>query len=109
MVNRAKPPFDNPELRRAMALALDRQAFIDILAEGKGAVGGAVLPPPDGVWGMTARHAGGHCPAMAPMSRRTGRRPARSCGRLGYGPDNRLAVKLSTRNVPGYRDPAVDR
>ena len=27
--------------------------------------------------------------------------------KLGYGPDNRLAVKLSTRNVPGYRDAAV--
>jgi peptide/nickel transport system substrate-binding protein len=27
--------------------------------------------------------------------------------KLGYGPDNRLAVKLSTRNVAGYRDAAV--
>jgi peptide/nickel transport system substrate-binding protein len=27
--------------------------------------------------------------------------------KLGYGPDKRLAVKLSTRNVPGYRDAAV--
>ena len=26
---------------------------------------------------------------------------------LGYGPDNRLAVKVTTRNIPGYRDPAV--
>src|SRR5260370_20256588 len=27
--------------------------------------------------------------------------------KLGYGPDNRLQVKLSTRNIPAYRDPAV--
>ena len=27
--------------------------------------------------------------------------------KLGYGPDNRLAVKVSTRNIPLYRDPAV--
>jgi peptide/nickel transport system substrate-binding protein len=27
--------------------------------------------------------------------------------KLGYGPDNRLAVKLITRNIPAYRDPAV--
>ena len=27
--------------------------------------------------------------------------------RLGYGPDNRLAVTVTTRNIPGYRDPAV--
>ena len=26
---------------------------------------------------------------------------------LGYGPDNRLALKVSTRNVPPFRDPAV--
>src|SRR6202047_1081778 len=36
IINREKPPFDNAELRRAMSLALDRQAFIDILTEGKG-------------------------------------------------------------------------
>src|SRR5229473_860661 len=38
IVNRAVPPFDNFELRRAMTLSLDRQAFIDILTEGQGAV-----------------------------------------------------------------------
>jgi peptide/nickel transport system substrate-binding protein len=26
---------------------------------------------------------------------------------LGYGPDKRLAIKISTRNIPPYRDPAV--
>src|SRR6267143_1280897 len=27
--------------------------------------------------------------------------------KLGYGPDKRLALKVSTRNIPPYRDPAV--
>jgi peptide/nickel transport system substrate-binding protein len=27
--------------------------------------------------------------------------------KLGYGPDNRLKIKVSTRDVPPYRDPAV--
>ena len=27
--------------------------------------------------------------------------------KLGYGPDKRLAIKVSTRNIPPYRDPAV--
>ena len=27
--------------------------------------------------------------------------------KLGYGPENRLALKVSTRNIPPYRDPAV--
>src|SRR5271166_6974592 len=52
IVNRAAPPFDNPDLRRAMALSLDRQAFIDILSDGQGEVGGAMMPPPAGLWGM---------------------------------------------------------
>ena len=36
IINPAKPPFDNPELRRAVSLTLDRKAFIDILVEGQG-------------------------------------------------------------------------
>jgi peptide/nickel transport system substrate-binding protein len=52
IVNRDAPPFNNPEIRRAMALALDRKSFIDILAEGQGDAGGAMRPPPQGVWGM---------------------------------------------------------
>ena len=35
-----------------MALSLDRKAFIDILDEGQGDIGGAMLPPPAGVWGL---------------------------------------------------------
>ena len=106
LINPAAPPFDNPELRRALALSLDRQAFIDILAEGQGAKGGAMLPPPDGIWGMTPeilQKLPGYGPDIA-KNREEGRALMR---KLGYGPDNRLAVKLSTRNVPGYRDAAV--
>ena len=46
------PPFDNPQIRKAMALAIDRKAFIDILTEGKAAIGGAMLPAPEGLWAM---------------------------------------------------------
>jgi peptide/nickel transport system substrate-binding protein len=52
IINRDAPPFDNPELRRAMALSLDRKAFIDIINEGHGDVGGAMQPLPEGLWGM---------------------------------------------------------
>src|SRR5216684_2421480 len=44
IVNRDKPPFDNPDLRRAMSLSLDRRAFIDILTLGRGDVGAAMQP-----------------------------------------------------------------
>ena len=54
IINPAKPPFDNPELRRALSLTLDRNAFIDILVEGQGLIGGVMQPPPDGIWGLPA-------------------------------------------------------
>jgi peptide/nickel transport system substrate-binding protein len=106
MINRAAPPFDNPDLRRAMALSLDRKAFIDILREGQGDIGGTMLPPPEGVWGMppdmlnTLR---GYDPDV-PKNRAEAREIMQ---RLGYGPDRRLAVTVATRNLPPYRDPAV--
>jgi peptide/nickel transport system substrate-binding protein len=106
IVNRDKPPFDNPDIRRALALALDRKSFIDILLEGEGEIGGAMLPPPAGVWGMppdVLKTVVGYDPDVE-----KNRAEARSImEKLGYGPDKKLEIKVSTRNVPSYRDPAV--
>src|SRR5260370_38295615 len=52
IINRTTPPFDDPTIRRAIALSLDRQAFIDTLTQGKGGVGAALLSPPKGEWRM---------------------------------------------------------
>jgi ABC-type transport system substrate-binding protein len=51
-LNRDAPPFDNADMRRAIALGLDRKAFIDIISEGQGDIGGVMQPLPEGVWGM---------------------------------------------------------
>jgi peptide/nickel transport system substrate-binding protein len=106
LVNREAPPFDNPDLRRALALALDRKSFIDILAEGRGDIGGAMLPPPAGVWGMPPDILApipGYGPDVA-----QNRAEARAImARLGYGPEKRLAIKVAARNIPTYRDPAI--
>src|SRR5580704_16196082 len=55
IVNRTRPPFDNPELRRAVTLSLDRKAFIDIIGDGQGDIGATMQPPPEGVWGMPGK------------------------------------------------------
>jgi peptide/nickel transport system substrate-binding protein len=52
IINPDAPPFDSADMRRAMALSLDRKAFIDIISEGQGDIGGAMQSLPEGVWGM---------------------------------------------------------
>jgi len=97
------PPFDNPMLRQAMQLSLDRKSFIDILGEGQYDIGAVLQPPPEGIWGMPREmleQLTGYGPD-AGKNREEARAMMRS---LGYGPDNRLKVKVSIRNIAWYRD-----
>jgi peptide/nickel transport system substrate-binding protein len=100
------PPFDNVEIRKAVVMAMDRQAYIDILAEGQAQTGGAMMPAPDGAWGLPAdkvRDLPGFDPDIA-KSRAAAREIMKA---HGYGPDKHLTFKLSTRNLPSYRDASV--
>jgi peptide/nickel transport system substrate-binding protein len=106
LVNRAAAPFDNPELRRAMALTLDRKSFIDILGQGEGEIGGALLPPPEGVWGMPTERLQ-TLPGYSGATQKNRAEAQAIMQKLGYGPDKRLPVKISARNLAVYRDPAA--
>ena len=106
LVNRDAPPFDNPDLRRAMALTLDRRSFIDVLSGGQGDIGGAMLPPPEGLWGMPTDRLKA-LPGYDPDVQKNRAEAREIMRRLGYGRENQLAVKVATRNIPLYRDPAV--
>jgi peptide/nickel transport system substrate-binding protein len=105
IVNRDAAPFNNEELRKAMALSLDRKAFIDIILQGEGDQGGALLPPPAGVWGLPPDILK-TIPGYGDVNK--SRDEARAImKKLGYGPDKPLKIKVSTRNLATYRDPAV--
>jgi peptide/nickel transport system substrate-binding protein len=106
IVNFTKPPFDNPDLRRAVALTLDRKAFIDILQQGQGDIGAQMLPPPEGLWGMPPEMLA-TLPGYGPDIAKNRAESRRIMETLGYGPDKRLAVTLASRNIPTYRSPAV--
>src|SRR5262249_56577714 len=93
VINRDKPPFNNPELRRAMALALDRQAFIDILSEGQGSIGGAMMPPPAGAWGMPPEILA-TLPTYGPDVAKNRAEAREIMKKLGYWPDKRLSVTV---------------
>ena len=106
LVNRDKPPFDNSDLRRAMALSVDRRAFIDILSEGKGDVGGVMQPLPEGLWGMPPEILRA-LPGYGPDVQKNRREARGIMENLGYGPSKPLNVRVSTRDLPFFRDPAV--
>ena len=106
IVNRDAPPFNNADIRRALALTIDRKSFNDILNDGKGLIGGSMLPPPDGVWGMpneVLETLAGYGPDVE-----KNREQARAIMRkLGYGPDKRIKTKVFTRDISNFRDPAL--
>src|SRR3954467_6649246 len=106
LVNPSKPPFDNIELRRTINLALDRKAFIDIISDREGSIGGAMMPPPAGSWGMPPE-AVSQFPGYGPDVEKNRAAAREIMKKHGYGPDKRLAIEVTTRNTPAYRDPAV--
>ena len=106
LINIHKPPFDNPELRRAMTLAVDRTAFSTIINGGIKLVGATMLPPPDGVWGMLEEMLK-TLPGYDPDVEKNRAEARKIMEKLGYGPDKHLVTKLATRDIPSWRQPAV--
>ena len=106
IVNSSSPPFDNIDTRRALALALDRKEFISIMFEGQGDIGGTMLPAPDGLWAMPKEMLE-TIPGYGPDIKANRDEARKLMQKAGYGPDKHLSVKVSTRNLAEYRDPAV--
>ena len=106
LVNRSKPPFNDTQLRKAMGLALDRQAFVTTLMQGHGEIGGVLQPPPEGQWGMPPDQVAELPGYGGDVHQR--REEARAIMRkLGYGPDKPLNIKVTTRDIQDYQQPAV--
>jgi len=106
LVNRDRAPFNDENLRKAMMLAIDRDAMNEILAQGKASISGAMLASPHGSWGMPKEMLmslpgyGGTSATRLAAARKI-------MADLGYGPTKRLKVKVSTRDFQAYKDPAV--
>lgn len=106
LVNREAPPFNDAKLRRAMALAMDRKSFDDILGQGKLGLAGAMQPLPEGFWGLPEDLLLALPGYGKDVEKNIAEGRAIMQG-LGYGPDKPLKIKVSTRDIEIYRDPAV--
>ncbi|HZP99890.1 MAG TPA: ABC transporter substrate-binding protein [Reyranella sp.] len=100
------PPFDDIEVRRAVAFALDRKAFVDIMTQGTGDPGGAMQPLPEGRWGLP-KEVLATLPGYGPDLKASRDKARATMAAKGYGPTKPLKLKLSTRNLPTYRDASV--
>ena len=89
-----------------MSLTIDRKAFIDIITAGQGDAGGVMQPLPEGLWGMPPEilHT---LPGYDPDVKKSRAEARHIMEGLGYGPANRLNLKVMTRDLPDFRDPAV--
>jgi peptide/nickel transport system substrate-binding protein len=106
LVNRAAPPFDSTEMRRALILAIDRKAFVETLTADTAEIGGTMQPPDAGVWGLPADLLEGVPGFGADIDRN--RDEARAImEKMGYGPVNRLTLRLATRGIALYTDSAA--
>ncbi len=106
IVNRDAPPFDNADLRKALTLAMDRKAFIDILNQGDAQDGGTMQPVKDGIWGLPEEMLRS-VPGYGTNVEKNREEARALMKKAGYGPDKHLKLKIATRGISLYKDPAV--
>jgi len=105
LLNHKKPPFDNPKVRLAVNLAMDRPTLIKTVYQGGLLPGGTLLPPPYGEWGLSAAQVrklpGWGDPEKDKAEAR------KLLAEAGYGPSNPLKVEVDTRAIDVYVDVAI--
>src|SRR5436190_1627290 len=83
-----------------------RDAIVQIISQGKASIGGAMLPTPEGVWGMPAEFLA-TLPGYGTDREKNLAEARKIMEGLGYSASKPLAVKVATRNIAEFRDPAV--
>ncbi len=106
IINRDAPPFNDPDMRRALALSIDRKSFIDIINQGAADVGGTMQPGPNGVWGLPKEMYDG-VTGYGPDVQKNRAEAREIMKKKGYSAEKPLKLKVATRNHLLYRDPAV--
>ena len=102
VLNHKRPPFDNPAVRRAVNLAMDRNAYVRGVRQNGAVTGAALMPKPLGFWGLPEPDLrvlpGYRDPAQDKAEAK------RLLAAAGYGPGTPLRVELVTRTLSIYLD-----
>jgi peptide/nickel transport system substrate-binding protein len=96
LINHKMPPFDNPKVRRAITLALDRNAFV-AAQQGGGRLGGVMMTPPYGIWGLSPAQLE-TVPGFGRDVERNRAEARKLMQEAGFGPNNKLKVTFLVRN-----------
>jgi peptide/nickel transport system substrate-binding protein len=105
ILNLKRPPFDNPTVRRAISLAMDRQGYVQSVRHGGAVMGGGLMPKPLGIWGLSdpeLRTLPGYRGSAADKAE-----ARRLLASAGHGPGGKpLKVEMVTRTLSIYLDVA---
>jgi peptide/nickel transport system substrate-binding protein len=97
LINHSAPQLQDPRVRRAINLALDRHAFI-AYQQGLGRLGGAMMSAPYGVWGLTPEQLE-RLPGFGKDIEKSRAEARKLMEEAGYGPNKRLKVSYLVRQT----------
>ena len=95
LINHKVPPFDNPKVRRAISLAIDRKEFLKT-HQADAAPGGIIMSPPYGIWGLSPKQLE-TVPGFGKDVERNRAEARKIMQELGYGPSNKLKTTYIVR------------
>jgi peptide/nickel transport system substrate-binding protein len=102
LVNFKRPPFNDPRVRRAISLAMDRRAYVKAVHQGGALLGGAMAPRPFGVWGLPEKDLTSLPGYGDPAKEKA--EAKKLLAEAGFGPGKPLKVTVSTRASASYVD-----
>ncbi|HEX7628734.1 MAG TPA: ABC transporter substrate-binding protein, partial [Candidatus Methylomirabilis sp.] len=95
LLNFKRPIFQDPRVRRAINLAIDRKGYVQAGRQGGAILGGVMLPKPYGVWGLTEKDLL-KLPGMGDAAKNKAE-AKKLLAEAGYGPAKPLKLMVSTR------------